>query len=620
MTTVALVLAGGHGRRLWPLSTPRRPKPFRGLFETEPSVRRVLRQAETWLGAPSDVWLAVGESQLEAARSAVPDLERYTLVVETHASETTAVIARAALSLASTRPDAVLVVLAADQRLDPDAAVFVALDRAVSVARSGPYLVSLGIAPDHPSTAYGYMQLGAPIDGAPGAFEGEGYLEKPDLQTATRLVATGRSVWNAGLFAFRVDTLLGALGRHVPEVLSAFAAGRDAERPVRAIDYELMERVTPGHPERHAFVVAECTFRDFGNLGALARDVPPDDRGNRRRGDVVVERCDDCTLLCEAPRRLRVTGLAGTLVAVGTEGNVLVATSPSTAPPTVKLVTRGQGSFAEIRTQGIDVDVRVGKEEDEVLVSASDPTRPAAAGERTIELRRCLDDEEVARAAAAVVVATLRAAIERRGRAVCIPSTGRTVVRCYALLAREYRRAIDWEKVEVFQMDEMADLRADLTARHFLVHRLIEPLGIVRHTLMRDASSATATRVERELLARGPDLAIHGIGENGHLGLNEPGSPFDTVAREVTMSEESRRAKKLLSSRGCTLGLGALLAVPRSVLLVTGAHKRRALHDALFRPATPDVPASGLQLHGSTTVIADRAALSDDGASGGIIV
>ena len=254
--------------------------------------------------------------------------------------------------------------------------------------------------------------------------------------------------------------------------------------------------------------------------------------------------------------------------------------------------------------------MRVGREE--VRVAAPGALRDESAGERTIELRRCLDEEEVARAGADLVVAMLRAAIERRGRAVWIPSTGRTVVRCYDLLGCEYRRALDWKRVEVFQMDELADLRADRTSRHFLMHRLIEPMGILRHTLMGDASSATAARVERELLARGPDLVLHGIGENGHLGLNEPGTPFDSLGREVAIHEETRRAKGVSSSRGCTLGLGILLGVPRTVLLVTGAHKRAALHGALFRPATPESPASGLQLHGATTVIADRAALPSE--------
>jgi mannose-1-phosphate guanylyltransferase len=605
---VALVLAGGHGRRLWPLSTPCRPKPFRPIFDAEPPVRRVLRQAETWLGTPSDVWLAVGASQLDAARSAVPDLDRYTVIAETHAGETTLVIARAALALARERPEAVLAVLAADQHLGPDAALFAALHRAVVAAQSGPYLVSVGVRPDHPATAYGYMQLGE-TQLVAGAFEGAGYVEKPDLATATRLLARGRSVWNVGLFVFEVRTLLAALRRHVPDVIEGLAAHREPARAVRAIDYELMERVAPRDPERHAYIVADCTFDDLGSLGALARAASPDARGNRRRGDAVAEGCDDCTMLAEPPRRLRVTGLKGAIVAASAEGNVLVLAPASNAPTVVKFLTRGRGCFAEVHTRGLDAEVQIDAKE--VHVSAPGATRGPRAAEIAIELRRCADEEEVASAAADLVVESLCSAIERRGRAVWIPSTGRTVVRCYERLVRYHRRALDWARVEVFQMDELADLPLCQTARHFLMHNLIEPLGIRQHTLMRDASSATAAHLEHALLAAGPDLVLHGIGENGHLGFNEPGSSFDCVSRVVTLREETRRAVGEKASRGCTLGLGALLAVPRCILVATGAHKRHALHAALFGPAAPDLPASALQLRGMTTVIADRAAFPD---------
>jgi mannose-1-phosphate guanylyltransferase/6-phosphogluconolactonase/glucosamine-6-phosphate isomerase/deaminase len=618
---IALVLAGGHGRRLWPLSTPGHPKPFRSLFDAEPPVRRVLRQCEAWLGAASSVWLAIGDAQIAAARAAVPDLERYTVFPEAHATETTTVIARAALALERERPDDVLAVLAADQRLEPDTALWASLDRAVCAARRGPYLVSLGIRPNLPETAYGYMQLGAPLDGAEGAFEGLGYVEKPDLETATRLVASGRSIWNAGLFAFRVDTLLASLRRHVPDVVEALARGCPPERPVRAIDYELMERVTPGQPERHAFVVADCSFHDFGNLAALASAARPDPSGNRARGDVAVEASRDCTILCEAPRRLRVTGLTGATVAVGAEGNVLVSGprgAEPEAPPTVELLTRGAGCYAEVRTSGVEVDVRVGEDEVVVASRAARAARSGRAGarERSIEVQRCADEGAVARASAALIVETLRRTIERRGRAVWVPSTGRTVVGCYALLADRYRDAVDWGRVEVFQMDELADVAEPLAARTFLRERLVEPLGIGRAVLMSDASSAVARSVERELLEARPDLVVHGMGENGHLGLNEPGSPFDVLSGEVVLEEETRRAKGLASRRGATLGLGALLAIPRALLLVTGAHKRRALERALFGPATPAVPASGLQLRGRVTVIADAAAWAADVARG----
>lgn len=564
---VALILAGGRGLRLWPLSTPARPKPFRALFGAEPLVTRVARQAAAWTGDRATVWISLGESQVAAARQAIPDLDAHTLLREERPGETTVAIARAAIAIAARRPDTVILVLAADQRLAPDDAVLRAFDRAAAVARGGPRLVSLGMRPDGPRTAYGYMPLGAPIAGVEGAFEGLGYVEKPDAETAARLLAEGPCLWNAGIFAFRAEVLLAALGRHAPEAMNALSAGEVASRPLRAIDYELMERVRPGDPEQHAFVEARHAISDCGNLAALAAEAPSDARGNRIRGDVSVAESDDCVLLCEAPRRLKVEGLSSYLVAVGAEGNLLVS--------------------------------------------------PRATG--NIEFRVCVEEEEVAAQAAEQVIDVLRKAIARRGRAVLVPSTGRTVVRCYALLADHHRRAIDWDRVEVFQMDEMSDLPEALTARAFLQTHLLDPLGIRRARFFHgtDPSSAEARSLERALVAAGPDLVIHGLGENGHLGLNEPGSSFDAEARAVALSEDTRRSKRGQFGglepplRGVTLGLGALLDAPRSLLLATGDHKRTALRRALFGPISRDVPASGVRLRGRVTVIADRAALPD---------
>jgi glucosamine-6-phosphate deaminase len=232
-----------------------------------------------------------------------------------------------------------------------------------------------------------------------------------------------------------------------------------------------------------------------------------------------------------------------------------------------------------------------------------------------MRLLRCADEEGVAREAAQAIVEALRTTLVRRGRAVLVPSTGRTVIGCYERLVHVHRRALDWGRVDVFQMDELEGVSDAQSARSFLVQRLVEPLGIQGACLMRDASGEEAARVERELAAAGADLVVHGIGVNGHLGLNEPGSAFDSRARAIALHDATVRSKRgqfgdgPLPNRGCTLGLRVLLGAPRSLLLATGAHKRRALEGALYGPVSLAVPASGLRLRGDVTVIADLTAL-----------
>jgi mannose-1-phosphate guanylyltransferase len=610
-------VAGGEGSRLWPLSTASRPKPFRALFGREPAVAFVAQQCRKWLGSDEAVALSLGRGHLGAAAEAIPTIARHRLLVEERLEGTTVAIARAAVALLAERADTVLVVLAADQRLSPDRALFAALDDAVRCAQTGRYLVSVGVRPDRPSSAYGYMQLGAPLADVAGAFAGDGYCEKPAPLLAERLFAAGRSLWNAGVFAFRVDALVAALRRFMPALVAAIEQGTDLPRSYRAIDHELMERIADDDPQRAAFVAARCAFDDLGNLEALTQGRR-DARGNLVRGEAVLVACEGCTVLSEPPGRVRVAGLRDADVAVGSERNVLVSrrTAGPEATTRTLLLTRGQGVFAEVRSRGIEV--RVSVDDEGVSIAAASARTPAIASSG-LELRRCHDEEEAAAAMSATVVDTLRAAIERRGHAVWIASTGRTMVAGYARLAATERRSLDWRRVEVVQMDELLDVPEAMTGRRFLRQHLLEPLGIERCVLLgsegcTDAASLASIRAVERRLGRAADgradLVVHGLGENGHLGLNEPGSPLDGKGGLVPLTEETRVPRGLTTSRAVTLGLATLLAVSRSVLVVTGSAKREALRRALYEPVTTAVPASALQLHTSTLVIADASALS----------
>ncbi len=259
-----------------------------------------------------------------------------------------------------------------------------------------------------------------------------------------------------------------------------------------------------------------------------------------------------------------------------------------------------------MRSRGIDVDVSVDGE-DVSLTAATAPPR--------LELRRCRDEDEVAAAMTAAIVETLRAALERRGHAVWIASTGRTMVAGYARLVATERRSLDWSRVEVVQMDELLEAPEAMTGRHFLRQHLLEPLGLERHLLLGSAGGTEAQtladlRTAERRLREGVDLVVHGLGENGHLGFNEPGSPFDGEGGRVHLTEETRAPRGLPTVRAVTLGLSTLLAARRSVLVVNGSAKREALRRALYEPVTTAVPASALQLHPSTLVIADASALS----------
>jgi mannose-1-phosphate guanylyltransferase/mannose-6-phosphate isomerase len=215
-----------------------------------------------------------------------------------------------------------VVVLPADHRIGDDAAFRAVLAAAAEAAAAGQVL-ALGVRPRWPETGYGYLELAAPLDGGAAAavpLRVVRFVEKPDRARAEAFLASGRYLWNGGIFAFRGDTLLSLVERHLP----ALAAGLDAiareprrlaetyrTLPAISIDHGVMEKL-----DDLATLPLDCGWSDLGSWEALAEVLPRDRDGNSVRGDVVAVGCRDSLLWAEE----------GTLSAVGLDGMVAVRT------------------------------------------------------------------------------------------------------------------------------------------------------------------------------------------------------------------------------------------------------------------------------------------------------
>jgi mannose-1-phosphate guanylyltransferase len=211
----AVIPAGGAGTRLWPLSRSGRPK---FLLDLDGSGRSLLQQ--TWDRLveliPADrIHVVTGAAHADAIREQLPDLT--SLLVEPSPRDSMPAIGLAAAVVASGDPGAVIGSFAADHVIDDPAAFADAIGQAVAAARTG-LVATVGIAPTGPSTAFGYIESGAPltIDGAPSARAITSFVEKPDAETAERYVAGGRHSWNGGMFVTRTDVLLQHLARLQP--------------------------------------------------------------------------------------------------------------------------------------------------------------------------------------------------------------------------------------------------------------------------------------------------------------------------------------------------------------------------------------------------------------------
>jgi mannose-1-phosphate guanylyltransferase len=286
----AVVPAGGAGTRLWPLSRQARPK---FLLDLTGSGRTLLQQ--TWdrlepLTGAAGIAIVTGAAHADAVSEQLPGLLPANLLTEPTPRDSAAAICLAAAVIAIRDPDAVIGSFAADHVIRNVAGFEAAVREAVVAAQLGE-IVTLGIDPDHPSTAFGYIRVGEPLglDGAPSACRVERFVEKPDADTAAGYLKEGGYRWNAGMFVFRADVLLAELERNRPElhagVLEIAEAWdtpeRDAVLALRwpqlekvAIDYAIAEPAAADG--RVAVVPAALGWDDIGDWASLAALLPGD--------------------------------------------------------------------------------------------------------------------------------------------------------------------------------------------------------------------------------------------------------------------------------------------------------------------------------------------------------
>ena len=275
----AVILAGGGGTRLWPLSTPECPKTFLRLLGDESLIQRTVARLAPLIG-PEDVFVVTDRRYLPLVAEQLPAIPAANLIGEPMGRNTAAAVALAAEAIV--RPeDEVMLVLPADSHIADEAGFREALGVAGEVARDGS-LVTLGVTPDHAETGYGYVLARLPareVGGRP-TFSVDRFVEKPTVLRAQELLSPGLASWNAGIFAWTRATIRERLTRHAADIVgplraaaSGDAAGLDgAYATLRAtsIDYAVME---PASLEGAVSVVPiDVGWSDLGSWAAL-RDV-----------------------------------------------------------------------------------------------------------------------------------------------------------------------------------------------------------------------------------------------------------------------------------------------------------------------------------------------------------
>ena len=297
------VLAGGRGTRFWPLSRRRRPKQFLDLTGEGALLALTLPRLGD-LVPPSGQWILTGADLAPGCSELAPLVPEVQILGEPVGRNTAPAVALAACLLLAEHGDLPFAVLPSDHLIRPGKVFRSRLEAAFERAAAADELLTFGIRPDRPETGYGYIETGAECGG--GYREVVAFREKPDRRTAEAYLASGRHLWNSGMFVWRAGTVVAGLRRHAPEVLEPIERlVRDGARPGTpgfavafeeayescpsiSIDFALMEKA-----DNVRVLPADFEWNDVGHWLAMRELWPRDDAGNAIRGDVAAVESSD---------------------------------------------------------------------------------------------------------------------------------------------------------------------------------------------------------------------------------------------------------------------------------------------------------------------------------------
>jgi mannose-1-phosphate guanylyltransferase/mannose-6-phosphate isomerase len=335
VTLIPVILSGGAGSRLWPVSRRAHPKPFMELLDGESLAEKTFKRARAVAGDAPVLTVTSRDYYFynrDLYNKMSPENDQHPFLLEPMGRNTAPAIALAALYLQhQSGPQTVMLVLPADHLIKDEVHFQAAIEEARKLAQQG-YLVTFGVHPTHAETGYGYIRKGKPIPQSEG-HEVAAFVEKPNEPTARKYLESGEYHWNSGMFCFAADTYLAALQQHAPDMHKAVVACWEmmdaqslaleipaelfADCPADSIDYAVMEKA-----DNCAVVGGDFGWSDIGSWKAISELYESDESGNQIHGKAVMVTSRDC-FVKGSDRLIAAVGVKNLMI-VDTDDAVLV--------------------------------------------------------------------------------------------------------------------------------------------------------------------------------------------------------------------------------------------------------------------------------------------------------
>ncbi|MEK7529111.1 MAG: sugar phosphate nucleotidyltransferase [Patescibacteria group bacterium] len=267
----AVILAGGSGTRLWPLSREEKPKQLHSFVSEKTMLQDTIDRLDFL--SINDIYIATTEQYADEVRRQVPQLIKDHLIIEPALRDTAPCICNAALKIAEQNPDEIMAIVYADHLIKNKDEFMRKLKTAEEVAREEDVLAIVEVKAQSPNPNLGYVKIGKVVRELPDGteiFELDSFVEKPDYETAKKYLFSYKYMWNTGIYVWKISTILKKFKTLAPEVFDAVSNGKYAEAPKISIDYAIMEKV---NTKEVRIIPADLGWSDIGNWAALHEEA-----------------------------------------------------------------------------------------------------------------------------------------------------------------------------------------------------------------------------------------------------------------------------------------------------------------------------------------------------------